>query len=179
MGCDCESCFPFVDVLLVDCLHLWPILWCQGSLEVLLCSSVLWKECQKYSNTSRIWSYQQQTGWKLVLWLRRAILMTDGLPTLRGNHNAEVGWCIKKRGNLRMCCKVNVRIAEVYQDVSIHSKSESRDPSGAAKKLSFPQICPKMPQMAQKWPKWPKMTQIWPKMAQNGPRMTQYDPKWP
>ena len=42
----------------------------------------------------------------------------------------------------------------------IHSKSEDPDPNYPAKKLNFPQICPKMPQngpkMTQNYPKWPK-----------------------
>ena len=66
---------------------------------------------------------------------------------------------------------------------AIHSKSESRDPYGAAKKLNFPQFFPKMPRngpkmtqsgtnMTQNGPKMPKMAQEWPKMTQNGPKMT-------
>ena len=35
----------------------------------------------------------------------------------------------------------------------IHSESESCDPNDPAKKLNFPQICPKMLQNVQKWPK--------------------------
>ena len=51
----------------------------------------------------------------------------------------------------------------------IHSKSESRDPNGAAKNWTFRKFFQKCHKMAQKWPK----------MAQNVPRMTQNDPKWP
>ena len=61
-----------------------------------------------------------------------------------------------------------------------HSRSEYRDPNDPAKKLSFPQICPKMPwngpKMAKNDPKCSKVTQIWPKMAQEWPKMAQ---KWP
>ena len=46
----------------------------------------------------------------------------------------------------------------------IHSKSEFLGSSGAAKKLNFPQICPKMPQNC-------------PKMAKNDPKWPKYDPK--
>ena len=50
--------------------------------------------------------------------------------------------------------------------LSIHSKSEDPDPNYPAKKLNFPQICPKMPQNG-------------PKITQNGPKWPKYDPKWP
>ena len=49
-------------------------------------------------------------------------------------------------------------------DCSIHSKSESHDSNDPAKKISFPQICPKMAQNG-------------PKMNQNGPKWPKYDPK--
>ena len=49
-------------------------------------------------------------------------------------------------------------------DKYIHSKSEDPDPNYSAKKLNFPQICPKIPQngpkMAKNDPKWPKVAQI-------------------
>ena len=62
-----------------------------------------------------------------------------------------------------------------WQHGFIHSKSESRDSNDPAKKLNFPQICPKMaqcgPNMTPNDLKWPKMAQEWPKMAQKWPKM--------
>ena len=59
---------------------------------------------------------------------------------------------------------------------AIHSKSESRDPNGAAKNWTFRNFFQKCHEMAQKWP---KVAQIWPKMAQKCPKWPKNDPKWP
>ena len=66
---------------------------------------------------------------------------------------------------------VNVRVAQLGSMPIIHSKSESHDSNHPAKKLNFPQICPKMPQNG------PKMAKKWPNMTQNGPKWPKYDPK--
>ena len=98
-----------------------------------------------------VWSYRQSKSisWKHV-WQKHHC--KDGEEKY---HNTEK--LAKKYVGLVEICRARCHSV-------IHSKSESRDYNDPAKKLNFPQICPKMPQND-------------PKMTKNGPKWPKNDPK--
>ena len=88
---------------------------------------------------------------------KRSLSLND--PHLCPKGYVWVPW--KRRCICEAVCQPRMQnLRKLYLRLHVHSKSEDPDPNYPAKKLNFPQICPKMPRNG-------------PKMATNDPKLAQ------